>query len=1287
MYLRGRQFLLSHSGIQETVEEDYKSTSSVEAFVFCDALTPDCAENEVLSLELKTLSKLAERFLKDYLERAQAEDVSPDTLVKAFEYAHEQLLRYAKHRSRQIAVSAVAVLADRAQRTLYAACAGDAKLFRITSTEATLALDDPQNQMLQLRLSSNERFHRLANALGKDETVNVECCVWEDERGEQNYVGLSYGGQSVLSEDALHRLGLSPHDLQYGVAAALGQLPPQDNAIRLCTFTHSPKAGEAGHQAEGPFVRTDDTTQTTGSQSYAKLAIGAAVCAITLPLLTLKFTSDAPVAVADTATPRAKHQIASMSPDDLMLLQTEISEQASRIGELEANLAVRSDEVNTLRHRLTAAIEDGDEALLGEARRLLAERAEQMAGLETELDLEREELERQRSYVTCLECERDELLVKSRDASSRKLALADLEGQRQNLSKQYDAQERTIQDLKQEIATLRARGEAWQDREDLLSSYAEENATLLEKLVARDQEISRLKDDMEVNGGLETEVARRDKELSDLEQELQKTQRLLKAKEDNVSFLEQNLVLLDDMKRQLDEKEARLQRLANAHESVLRELSEAHEQISFLNDSVTIMSDLKKEVAEREQQVAWLKAEIARIDDERAKGLTEAKKAEYEATIAKLKKTVASLDEFIDIQSRSQEEEIEKLNAELAQLYDHCEKQSHSESQLNQVIAQREAELRQAEKRKAELSTELERAQTHIGDMQERLKKLDDMTKLAGKLQGQLENTEMELAAKDALELSNRDLQQKLEHLQAMHKVELADKDQELAQIDTVSEQLTDARTEHQKLREAYSALEATLQSKQTELAKIQMSLSEAKGAAEKRSTDYAALENTHTKTLAELNAAKARSEEQDRLIAHLRDLSTNSGTEREDLLSQLDNLSQQKGELEYKLRDTVNALDEARRNYALAQERVAASDQTPQIESLEQDLAALSDAYNEEMERNNGLSQRIETQTRQLERLQNLGAELDTLRGAFNEELQRSRDLILQAKQSKEALDDTQRQLRALQDVEERYVLLRDEHKRLETEAQRQKVDLAQTKDTLRTKQAYIEELEAQQVGMRERLQKQEQEIGSVSGHEAQLEDELNEVSTEYTRIRKLFEGTDARLRDTIARADKLEARLALALQEKDSLIERADQAASLAMALEELEKKYAAEHALRIQKEKRFAALAKKIQDQRTALESIEQSKQEAQAELERTRKAQSYAPPVSSRIPSPKDSIASADSLAIFDTKTHKVQSGDTLTGIALKYYGTTSRWSDIYEANRDKIVAGDQVRIGDTLFIPE
>lgn len=51
-----------------------------------------------------------------------------------------------------------------------------------------------------------------------------------------------------------------------------------------------------------------------------------------------------------------------------------------------------------------------------------------------------------------------------------------------------------------------------------------------------------------------------------------------------------------------------------------------------------------------------------------------------------------------------------------------------------------------------------------------------------------------------------------------------------------------------------------------------------------------------------------------------------------------------------------------------------------------------------------------------------------------------------------------------------------------------------------------------------------------------------------------------------------------------------------------------------------------------------------------------------------------------------RTYVVQGGDTLSGIALTMYGDASRWSEIFEANRDQLNNPNLIYVGQALRIP-
>lgn len=49
-------------------------------------------------------------------------------------------------------------------------------------------------------------------------------------------------------------------------------------------------------------------------------------------------------------------------------------------------------------------------------------------------------------------------------------------------------------------------------------------------------------------------------------------------------------------------------------------------------------------------------------------------------------------------------------------------------------------------------------------------------------------------------------------------------------------------------------------------------------------------------------------------------------------------------------------------------------------------------------------------------------------------------------------------------------------------------------------------------------------------------------------------------------------------------------------------------------------------------------------------------------------------------------HDVVAGDTLSGLAKKYYGDASKYNRIFEANRDQLNDPDKIKVGQRLKIP-
>jgi nucleoid-associated protein YgaU len=77
----------------------------------------------------------------------------------------------------------------------------------------------------------------------------------------------------------------------------------------------------------------------------------------------------------------------------------------------------------------------------------------------------------------------------------------------------------------------------------------------------------------------------------------------------------------------------------------------------------------------------------------------------------------------------------------------------------------------------------------------------------------------------------------------------------------------------------------------------------------------------------------------------------------------------------------------------------------------------------------------------------------------------------------------------------------------------------------------------------------------------------------------------------------------------------------------------------------------------------------------------------PPPAARVPaSPAPPPAAETTPAAAAPRYHTVVEGDSLSRISQQYYGTMSRWQEIFEANRDVLGGENNLRLGQRLRIP-
>lgn len=143
----------------------------------------------------------------------------------------------------------------------------------------------------------------------------------------------------------------------------------------------------------------------------------------------------------------------------------------------------------------------------------------------------------------------------------------------------------------------------------------------------------------------------------------------------------------------------------------------------------------------------------------------------------------------------------------------------------------------------------------------------------------------------------------------------------------------------------------------------------------------------------------------------------------------------------------------------------------------------------------------------------------------------------------------------------------------------------------------------------------------------------------------------------------------------------------------LSELQLAYEKEKALRQQQEQHFTALAGNLEEQRGSLQKLLESKEYLKREYEALKTSHlQLLKKVADQGSSESKAIAAntytpnSNSYHQQSRKVHTISRGDTLTGISMEYYGTTKKWREIYDANKDTVTDINRLKVGTNLIIP-
>ena len=236
----------------------------------------------------------------------------------------------------------------------------------------------------------------------------------------------------------------------------------------------------------------------------------------------------------------------------------------------------------------------------------------------------------------------------------------------------------------------------------------------------------------------------------------------------------------------------------------------------------------------------------------------------------------------------------------------------------------------------------------------------------------------------------------------------------------------------------------------------------------------------------------------------------------------------------------------------------------------------------------------------------------------------------------------------------------------------------------------------------------------------ETALREKIDQIFTEEQALRERKETEVQRLEKHLQTLeatieDKAQAERASVARSK----ELADKQSELAKANEDLQTQLAAatkkqdeEQSTKQEALRKVSVLTAMVETQKKALQASEKGRQSLAAEVNKHKKepvamasqsrnsnqmssqanSQAASRPADKSVAAapkiaPQNLIASLDEPSEQPQSTrHVISRGDTLTGISQKYYGTSKKWRDIYDANRDSIPNQNRIKAGITLVIP-
>ena len=286
------------------------------------------------------------------------------------------------------------------------------------------------------------------------------------------------------------------------------------------------------------------------------------------------------------------------------------------------------------------------------------------------------------------------------------------------------------------------------------------------------------------------------------------------------------------------------------------------------------------------------------------------------------------------------------------------------------------------------------------------------------------------------------------------------------------------------------------------------------------------------------------------------------------------------------------------------------------------------------------------------------------------------SQDLLTQQRRAREVAESRVAQMSKLpeQVASMRVAMeeIRREFEAVSTENSALQIELARAQDSASTRQAALDQ--------------------AVAAERLKLETEIAQMAQAQQSLTQDLQTTRSQLAQAQSAADASTQRLALLEQQLAASANLSNEVETLSRRVREAESEIATRRTTNLNLQQTLNNERQRLEAEISSLRNDNRSLgarlSQAQTTLDQIASAARVLNPNTSSLGSGafSSNTSSAAAEAPVSERFHLVVEGDSLTRISLRYYGTSSRWQEIYQANREVLSASNALRPGQRLRIP-